>query len=198
MKTMLFVDDHPIYRDGLQRLLSDALPELSILLAPDTSSARVIINDCRELDLCLSDQKLNDGTGLELLASIRRSRPSIATGVLCAELTIDLVKKAKAIGAVACLSKDRDAEGIVTAIRAIFDGACVFDLPKTSTPEPLLTTRRLQVLSLASQGQSDRQIADRLQVSESAIRSHWEAIFEKLGSSNRTEAVTMAVRQGVI
>jgi DNA-binding NarL/FixJ family response regulator len=197
MRTMLFVDDHPIYRDGLQRAVTEALPGLRILVADGTSSALELLSVTDDIDFVLSDYRLVGGDGVTLLEEVRRRYPGIAIGLLCADPTEAVIAKVKAAGAVACLSKDRDTDALAAAIDTIFNGGTVFDdspLPHSGT----LSIRRREILLLAGNGQLDKQIGERLCISESTVRNHWQHIFTRLQASNRTEAVAKAMRLGLI
>ena len=90
MKTMLFVDDHPIYREGLQRAFMDALPDLRILTAAGSDAALELLAVTDDIDFCLSDYRLTDGDGASLLEEVRRRYPEIAIGLLCADPPIGI------------------------------------------------------------------------------------------------------------
>jgi CheY-like chemotaxis protein len=88
---MLFVDDHPIYGDGLQRALTDALPELRIFTAAGVGSALELLAKTRRIDFCLADYRLTDGNGLTLLEEVHRRYPEIAAISRCAQIAIGLL-----------------------------------------------------------------------------------------------------------
>lgn len=199
MKTLLFVDDHPVYREGLRRCLGEALPEVQIHVAPGLRSALAILASRRDIDFCLSDYRLADGDGVALIQEVRRRYPDIAVGVLCADPTPTVTARVKSSGAVACLSKDRDTESLAAAIDTIFNGGLIFDDASFSGNSPgTLSVRRLEILQLAGEGHPDKRIADQLDITESTVRNHWQHIFIRIGANNRTEAVTKAVRLGLI
>ena len=199
MKSMLFVDDHPIYREGVQRSLCSVFSELQIYTAENVKSALEFLKKSPNIDLCLSDYRLPDGDGLGLIIEARRQFPLIAIGLLCAEPNPSLIAQARRAGAIACLSKDRDTEGLATAVDQLFAGGEVFDdKPTASANDSALSLRRRELLSLAASGLLDKQIGDKLGISESTVRSHWQHIFMRLQANNRTEAVTKAIRLGLI
>jgi DNA-binding NarL/FixJ family response regulator len=199
MKAVLFIDDHPMYREGFQRAIMASMPGLQIHTVADAKSALSLLEKDFSIDLCLSDYRLADGDGLGLIEEVRRRFPLIAIGLLCAEPNAGLVVKARALGAVACLSKDRDTEGLATALDVLFAGGEVYDdKPPLASPVTALSIRRRELLSLAAEGLLDKQIGDRLGISESTVRSHWQHIFVQLNANNRTEAVTRAIRLGLI
>jgi DNA-binding NarL/FixJ family response regulator len=198
---MLFVDDHPIYRDGLQRALADALPDLRVLTASGAEAALGLLEGTSDIDFCLADYRLADadGDGASLLDEIRLRYPEIAIGLLCADPPAGIVDRLKAIGGVACLSKDRDTDSLASAIDTIFNGGLVFDdilLPTSSSRS--LSIRRRKILQLAGKGYPDKQIGEQLDISESTVRNHWQHIFLRLDAGNRTEAVVKALRLGLI
>jgi DNA-binding NarL/FixJ family response regulator len=198
MRSLLFVDDHPIYRDGLARTLATAMPDLSVTAVEGVRAALDWLA-AHEADLCLTDFRLADGDGMALVLQVRAQWPLTAVGLLCAEVTDLLVERAQAAGAVACLSKDRDAEALTAALEALYAGGVVFDSAMRSHPAaPPFSLRRREILSMAAEGLLDKQIGDRLGISESTVRNHWQHMFLRLDVSNRTEAVSRAIRLGLI
>ncbi|AUC97995.1 DNA-binding response regulator [Bradyrhizobium sp. SK17] len=198
MPTILFVDDHPIYRDGLQRLLAEIEPGLTVCTASGYAAALELLNDNRDIDFVLADRRLSDGDGISLLQDVRRQWPDVAIGLLCADLTPEVAIRMRQLGGVACLSKERSANSLQDAIGRIFDGQIVFDLEAQSAPLDVLPARQWEVVTLARDGQSDKQIADRLKISENTVRMHWRQIFIRLDANNRTAAVAKAIQSGLI
>lgn len=196
--TLLFVDDHPIYRDGVQRALSTRLEGLTIVAVGGFAAALAALSEVPDVDLCLSDQRLGDGEGVDLVAAVRRGHPTVAAGVISADVTPALARRARAAGAVACLSKDRDADGLVDALITLFEGGTVFDDAPPALRDDGFTLKRREILALAAEGLLDKQISERLGVTESAVRNHWQHLFQRLEAANRTEAVTRAIRRGLI
>lgn len=199
MRRILFVDDHPIYRDGFRRALSDLSGEIVVVDVSGIGEARHTLLRNSEFDLCLVDKKLADGDGLAFAAEIRRSYPTIAVGLLSAAMSPDLAVAMRRIGGVACLAKSRDAASLRSAIEALFLGELVFDEDGASEIAKIEVSRRKQeVLTLASLGMQDKQIGRRLEISESTVRHHWKKIFDLLGASNRAEAVSKAHQSGLL
>ncbi|MCK1453557.1 response regulator transcription factor [Bradyrhizobium sp. 35] len=196
MPSVLFVDDHPIYLDAVRRTLEQEILGLVVRTANSCQSALKAIAT-HELDLCLADYRLPDGDGLSLLAEVKRSRPLVALGLLSADLSPSLANEAKAVGAVLCLSKDKTSYELVAAIEIAFAGGKVYNLVGPEA-DGGLSLRRREILIYASQGLLDKQIGERLGVTESTVRAHWARIFEQLQIANRTEAVTRALRQRLI
>lgn len=198
MKRLLFVDDHPIYRDGVRRTLEAGVPDLAVTVAADAAEALAALRADGRIDLCLSDFRLPGDNGLALISRVRKIDPTIAVGLLCAETNLALIEDVRAIGGVACLSKEMGTQEMVDAISAVFDGEEVFSYPRSEDAGRPLSERRLSILLAASKGWADKQISDQLGISESTVRDHWHHIFRRLGVNNRTEAVAQAVRQRLI
>lgn len=199
MYTLVFVDDHPLYREGMRRALSDAMPGLRILLADGQASALRLMAQEPDVDLCLSDFMLPDGDGLSLLARLASSHPTVARGVLCGSPDAAMARRARELACVACLSKDRDIHGLVEALQTLFNGGTVFDVaPTAATGQPGLTDKRKEILRLAAKGLSNKEISALLGITERTVKDHWSYIFEQLGVSNRTEAVGQALRERLL
>ena len=198
MLRLLYVDDHPLFCEGLARLLAAEIPALSVETASTREGALHRLAELDGgLDLCLSDQHLSDGEGAEIVEIVRTRFPLVAAGVLTGEVTQGLLQRLRAVGAVACLSKERPVASIVAAIQTLLSGEPVFDSPKGPV-ESTITDRRREIVRLAAKGFLDKQIGAQMKISESAVRNHWQFIFERLGATNRTEALSIALRRGLI
>lgn len=199
MYTLLFVDDHPLYREGVRRALTDAMPALRIVLASGTVSALEVLGAEPDIDLCLSDFQLPDGDGLMLLGQVARQHPTVARGLLCGAPDPAMARQAKALGCVACLSKDRDIASLGEALHQLFDGGSVYDVePAAVMAVVALSDKRKEILRLAAKGLSNKEISALLGISERTVKDHWSYIFEQMGVSNRTEAVSQALRERLL
>lgn len=199
MYTLLFVDDHPLYREGVRRALSEAMPTLRIVLADGQTSALAVLASDADIDLCLSDFNLPDGDGLSLLGRVAQQHPTVARGLLCGEPDGAMARQARSLGCVACLSKDRDIASLVDALKTLFNGGAVFDVdPSQAMGGPTLSDKRKDILRLAAKGLSNKEISQLLGISERTVKDHWAAIFDQMGVSNRTEAVSQALRERLL
>jgi DNA-binding NarL/FixJ family response regulator len=197
VQTLLFVDDHPLVNEGLRRAFAVEMPELRVETASSLAEGVARLEADPDIDLCLSDQRLGDGEGVDLVEIVRQRFPLVAIGILTGEVTPALVRRARAAGAIACLSKERTIDSLAAAVRSLFEGGEVFDdLP--GSVYDTITERRRDIIRFAAQGLLDKQIAVRLEITESTIRNHWLHIFDRLGAANRTEAVSKAIRLGII
>src|ERR1700680_4451617 len=93
MRRILFVDDHPIYRDGVRRVLESSSPEVQVFTADGATSALQLFADANHIARCLTDQRLRDGEAATLARRVRDLYPSIAVGLLCAEPTLTLANE---------------------------------------------------------------------------------------------------------
>jgi DNA-binding NarL/FixJ family response regulator len=198
MRRLLFVDDHPVYRDGIRRTLEAGVPDLRVTVAADAPDALRALREDGPIDLCLSDYLLPGENGLSLVTRIRELDPTIAVGILCAEPGEALADGVRAIGGAACLSKEMATDDLVAAVAAIFEGDEVFVTSRVAGEDRGVSERRRRILLAASKGLADKQISEQLGISESTVRDHWSHIFRRLGVNNRTEAVAQAVRARLI
>jgi DNA-binding NarL/FixJ family response regulator len=187
---LLFVDDHPLYRSGVQLALSHAFPDIAIWLAGSAEEALGMLEAGLDLDLCLTDLRLPLMDGVSLLAAVGHEWPTTARALLCADPSPELARRARAMGCVGCLSKARDMDALAEALADLLQGVEVFD--GESDAPGALSAKRLQVLDLASRGQSNKEIARVLGITERTVKDHWHYIFARLAVANRAEAVSKA------
>ena len=110
VRTILFVDDHPVFREGLKRTLEAEIPDLSVIAVGDAAASLQILASGRDVDLLLADYRLPDENGLALLARVRRGYPTVGAGLFCSDLTPALIHEARSLGAVlGLLQQDPDA-----------------------------------------------------------------------------------------
>lgn len=190
MTRLLFVDDHPLYRSGVQLTLTRAMPDIEVELAGSAEEALAVLGDDPSFDLCLADFRLPGRDGLSLLAELKRQWPTIARGLLCGEPTPDLAGRARAQGCVACLSKARDMDALIDALATVLHGGVVYD--EEGPAAGVITDKRRHLLELAARGLSNKAIAREMGCSERTVKDHWTTIFERLSVANRAEAVSRA------
>ena len=193
--TLLFVDDHPIYRDGLSFALSQRMPDLHVLTASNGAEA-IDLTLHAEVDLVLSDYRLPDEDGISVLRRISTVDPSVALGLLCADLTPSLARRASAIGAIACLSKEHDVDALATILQRLFQGNPVFDVDIEGFDTRPLTEHRIRIIRFAARGLSNKEIARELSITERTVKDHWTQIFEQLNVSRRIQAIRLLQDQG--
>jgi len=204
---VMLVDDHTMVRRGLATFLK-VFDDLQ--LVGEAESGEAAIQLCAEVqpDVILMDMALPRMDGATATRAIRQQFPQVQVIVLSSFKDGDLIKKALEAGAIGYLLKDISADELVGAIRAAQAGRATLSpeaaqaLVETSNQPPApgltLTEREREVLSLMIEGLNNTQIAGRLTVSPSTIKSHVSSILAKLGVASRTEAVTLALRNRII
>lgn len=203
---LMIVDDHTMVRRGLTTILK-VFDDLQ--LVGEAESGEAAIQLCAEVlpDVILMDMSLPGMDGAMVTRAIRKKLPQIQVIVLTSFKDGKLIKQALAAGAIGYLLKDVSADDLVQAIRSAHAGRATLspeavqslveaaNLPQT--PGQDLTEREREVLALMIEGLNNVQIAGRLTVSPSTIKSHVSNILAKLGVASRTEAVTLALRNQI-
>ena len=204
---VMLVDDHAMVRRGLAAFLK-VFDDLQ--LAGEAESGKAAIQICAEVlpDVILMDMVMPDMDGAAATHAIRQQFPQVQVIALTSYKEGDLVKNALKAGAIGYLLKDVSADDLAGAIRAAHSGRATLSpqaaqaLVETANQPPLpgldLTEREREVLALMVEGLNNTQIAGKLMVSPSTIKSHVSNILSKLGVASRTEAVTLALRSHMI
>jgi len=204
---VMLVDDHAMVRRGLATFLK-VVDDLQ--LVGEAESGEAAIQLCAEVspDVILMDMVLPMMDGATATRAIRQQFPQVQVIALTSFKEGDLVKNALEAGAIAYLLKDVSADDLVRAIRAAHAGRVTLSpeaaqaLVETANQPPVpaldLTEREREVLALMVEGLNNTQIAGRLSVGPSTIKSHVSNILSKLGVTSRTEAVTLALRNRIV
>ena len=203
---ILIVDDHSVVREGL-RIFLGRDSELEIV--DEAADGAEAIEKARRLrpDVVLMDLLIPVIDGISATSIIRREFPETRVIALTSVLDSALVTGSIRAGAVGYLLKDAEANELRTVIKAVAAGQVQLS-PQVSSyllrelQEPVkpttLTDREAQVLSLLAQGKSNKEIASYLQIAEDTVKSHIRHILTKLGVQSRTQAVILAIRQGLV
>jgi NarL family two-component system response regulator LiaR len=203
----MLVDDHTMVRRGLATFLK-VFDDLE--LAGEAESGEEAIRLCAEVlpDVILMDMVMPGMDGATATRAIRQKYPQVQVIALTSFKEGDLVKNALEAGAIGYLLKDVSADDLVQAIRSAYAGRATLSpeaaqaLVETSNQPPApgldLTEREREVLALMVEGLNNTQIAGRLTVSPSTVKSHVSNILSKLGVASRTEAVTLALRNRIV
>ncbi|WKZ37434.1 MAG: response regulator transcription factor [Anaerolineales bacterium] len=204
---VLLVDDHTMVRKGLGTFLQ-VFDDL--LLAGEAESGANAIRLCGEIqpDVVLMDMVMPDMDGAAATRIIRQQFPQVQVIVLTSFKEGDLIKNALEAGAIGYLLKDVSADELAKAIRSAHAGRATLSpeaaqsLVESANLPPApgldLTEREREVLALMIEGLNNVQIAGRLTVSPSTVKSHVSNILSKLGVASRTEAVTLALRNKIV
>ena len=199
---ILVADDHPLMRDGIAALLASQADLVVVALAADGYDAVAQFRDLRP-DLCLLDLQMPGIDGVAAIVALRRIDPAARIIVLTTFGGDARVSAALRAGAAAYLLKDVLGAELVATIRAVCAGQQVIapalkrELEAHAVSD-VLSSRELDVLRLAACGRSNRAIGTALAITETTVKTHMSTILAKLGASDRTHAVAIAVQRGYI
>ncbi|HET6897197.1 MAG TPA: response regulator transcription factor [Vicinamibacteria bacterium] len=199
---ILCVDDHPLMRDGLKALIDD---QPGMRVVAEAVSGGDAIRSFREHrpDVTILDVRLPDMSGIEVLIAIRKESPD-ARVVMLSTFEGDVeARRALQEGAAGYFLKTMPLEALVEAIRQVHAGKRsvpleVADRLAQHLDEDPLTPREITVLQQVAAGARNREIGERLSLSEQTVKFHVKHILEKLGATDRTQAVALALRRGII
>ena len=204
---VMLVDDHTMVRRGLATFLK-VFDDMKLVGEAESGEAAIQLCTKASPDVILMDIAMPDMDGATATRIIRQQHPEIQVIALTSFKEGKLIKNALEAGAIGYLLKDISARDLARAIRAAHAGRATLSpeaaqaLVETANLPPApgldLTERELEVLALMIEGLNNTQIAGRLTVSPSTIKSHVSNILSKLGVASRTEAVTLALRNGIV
>ncbi len=199
---ILSIDDHPLLREGIASIMNNQ-PDL--LLVAEASSGGEGIQKYREHlpDITLLDLRLPDMSGIDALIAIRTESPA-ARVIMLTTFEGDIeIHRALEAGAFGYLLKSMPPNELVDAIRSVHRGkkripAEVAAHLAEHMGDDALTPREIEVLRHIAGGNRNRDIGERLFISEETVKVHIRHIMEKLGATDRTQAVSIAVRRGIV
>jgi two-component system nitrate/nitrite response regulator NarL len=207
--TVVVADDHPLFRDALERAVRGR-PEFELVAT--AADGRQALDRIRELapDVAVLDLRLPGLDGLQILNAVRRDALATRALILSATGEPQVVYGALQVGAAGYFLKGAERDAILDAIAAIARGGTVIApelqadvfteirLRGTGEERPILTAREREVLALTAEGLSAPQIAQRLIVAVPTVKTHQARLYEKLGVSDRAAAVAEAMRRGLL
>jgi DNA-binding NarL/FixJ family response regulator len=211
---ILIVDDHALVRRGMNYVVKEGFPDADVVEAESSAAALEVLHGGPAADLALVDVRMPDLDGLELLRAIKAEWADMPVIMISTYENAPYVKRALADGAAGYLLKDATPEDLSQAINVALSGSGNVLSPRViqnlfedqesavgtnghRRNEYSLTQREHDILALLAEGRSNREIAQRLYLSEKTVKAHLAAIFRKLGVTNRTQAAMMAVQMGV-
>jgi DNA-binding NarL/FixJ family response regulator len=205
MTTVLLIDDHELIRQGLAGAFAQAD---GFDIAGQAGSVEEGIALARELapDVVVTDVRLPDGSGLDVVRALRKDDKEIGLVVLTMYAGDEQLFAAMDAGASAFVGKDAPTTTVISAARQASVAPLTFActglgeamIRRMSSGAPRLSDRERQVLELLAEGLGVTAIAARLYLSESTAKSHIGRIYEKLGAANRAQALVTAMRLGLI
>lgn len=218
---VLIVDDHPLFRQGLRRLIEE---EAGLRVVAEASTGYRAMQEAylHRPALALVDVQLPGVTGLNVVRALKEECPRMPAIVLSTEREDDLILAAVQAGAAAFVTKDVAPELLLDTIRRVLRGERPIDVLIVSRPAlarrlllelravvpgdrvsaPLapgllpLSPREMEVLDCVAQGLSNKEIANTLYITEQTVKNHITAVYKKLQVKDRVQALTCAVRRG--
>jgi two-component system, NarL family, response regulator len=199
---VLVADDHPVVRHGLVALI-DHQPDMCVVAEVGNGREAIEQYAAQQPDVVLMDLRMPELDGVEAIAAIRAASPQARIVVLTTYDSDEDIYRGLRAGAQGYLLKDAPAGELLSAIRAVAAGqkripAEVAAKLAERMTSPELTARELEVLRLVVTGQSNKEIGAALAIAEGTVRAHLNSIFQKLDALDRTHAVTIALRRGLV
>jgi DNA-binding NarL/FixJ family response regulator len=196
------VDDHPLLREGIATVINN---QPDMLLVDEASNAHEAIEKFRKLqpDVTLMDLRLPGASGIDTMIAIRTEFPEARIIILTTFEGDVEIQRALEAGARAYMLKSMPPKEMVEAIRQVYLGKkrippqVANQLAEHYSDEPL-TIREIEVLRQVAGGNRNRDIAEKLFISEETVKVNIKHVMEKLGASDRTQAVAIGVRRGII
>ena len=199
---ILSVDDHPVFREGLSTVLGSQ-PDM-LLVAQAGNAAEAVAEFRRHRpDVTLMDLRLPGTNGTDTLISIRGEFPEARIIMLSTSDSDGEIQRALRAGAAGYVLKSMPKNDLLTVIRSVHSGGRHVP-PEVAARlaehlgEEDLTQREVEVLSLIRDGYRNKEVADRLSIAESTVNFHIKNLVAKLGAHDRTHAVTIALRRGLL
>ena len=199
---ILSIEDHPVFREGLKAIIGS---QSDIQLVGEAVDAAEGIELVRQLspDITLVDLRLPGQDGVSVLTEFRRFAPTSKIIILTTSDSQGDIQRALRAGAAGYILKSMSNVEIITIIRAVRDRgrnipAQVASRLAEHLGEEDLSSRELDVLGLIRDGYRNKQIADQLGIAETTVNYHIKNIVEKLQANDRTHAVTIALRRGLL
>lgn len=202
---ILIADDHALFRQGMTYILSEMNPDVRILQAATSNQAIQVAENDPNIALILMDLWMPDMDGIDAMRVIQIKAPTIPVVILTASESLLDMKQALDAGAMGYVAKSVTASIMTSAIKLVLSGgiyippALVYGSSQTGMKESAhikLTPRQTEVLRLLLDGQSNKQAARFLNLSEATVKAHISAIFKVLNVNNRTQAALAAKRAG--
>jgi two-component system nitrate/nitrite response regulator NarL len=210
---ILIVDDHQLVRTGI-RMLIESQPGMKVVGEAGNCSEALALAASTKPNLILLDVDLGSENGLDFLPELHQTATDARVLILTGVKDVEAHRRGASLGAAGLVLKEQAAEVLLKAIKKVHQGEVWFDRSmmgnllnemaqsgKKVNPEDAkisnLTLRELEVIALIAEGLKNKQIAERLFISETTVTHHLSSIFSKLGVSDRLELVIYAFAQGV-
>jgi DNA-binding NarL/FixJ family response regulator len=199
---ILSVDDHPLLRSGIAALI-DTQPDMRMVGEASNGNEAVQLHRQLSPDVTLMDLQMPDMSGLDAIISIRTEQPSARIIVLTTYAGDVLAQRSLKAGAQAYVLKSLVRTEILNTIRVVYAGEkqiqpdVAAEMAK-HTAHALLTAREIEVLKLVASGYANKTISAHLDINEETTKTHIKNVLAKLGARDRTHAVSLGMKRGII
>jgi DNA-binding NarL/FixJ family response regulator len=220
--TLMIVDDHPLFRQGIRRLIEEA-GRFTVVAEASTGYEAIRLADIHQPHIVLSDIQLPGITGLKIARILKKQHPAMQIIICSMHVDDERLFDAVRAGASAFVTKDIEAQELLDAISRVADGEQLINQTVLSRPQlawrvlsefrnlsesgdglarapessPMpLSIREVEVLDCVAQGLSNKEIAEALFITEQTVKNHMTSVLRKLDVSDRVQAVLYAVRNG--
>lgn len=199
---VLSIDDHPLVREGLAALINDQ-SDMSIVGQGSTGHEAIKLFRDVQPDVALMDVRLPDISGIDAMITIRSEFPEARVIMVTSSEGDVEMQRALEGGARGYMLKSMPPKDLLEAIRKVHAGKKAIPAEIAAhladhMSDEALTSREIEILQQVAEGNRNRDIAERFFISEGTVKVHVKHIMEKLGANDRTQAITIAVRRGII
>ena len=202
--TIVIAEDHPMFRGALALTLRRLMPEAQLIEVASQGELEEALARGADVKIVLLDLRIPGANGLSSLVFLRGEYPEVAVAIISGGAYAETIGRARQLGAAAFIPKSSSTETIAQALAGVIRGESWFpehdEAPLTADPRlqgqlTTLTPQQFRVLKYLADGMLNKQIAEKLDVSEGTVRAHVTAILRKLGVSTRTQAVILVTEQ---
>jgi len=209
MRRVLIVDDHPVVRDGIKRILEEQEGETTVGEAGAAQEAIELVRQ-EDWDAVVLDISLGGRSGLELIKELKQIRPKLPVLILSMHSEEQYARRAFRAGAAGYITKDNSRAELVAAVKKVIDGGryvspalaerLVFDIERGSDrpPHELLSDREFEVMQHIASGKTVGDIAEQLSLSDKTISTYRARILEKMGMRNNAELTHYAIKNKLV
>lgn len=210
---IILADDHPLFTDAIERQLAAAYPDVAVHAAENLSAAIALIDTIKNIDLAVLDWDMPGMQGPVSIGKLRADYPELKIVILSGRIDDATVHEVLALGIRGFIPKSSSGNTIIAALSVILNGGTYLPVETALSPgrksgiavtkaahdeTKTLTARETDILRLLAKGHSNKEIARQLGVQEITIKMHASRIFAKLRVRNRVQAVSHALKAGLI